>query len=129
MLEQIDTEILANRVGTLATIAPGGGPQQTAVWFIVQDDHILISINAKRKKARNLAANATCSLLIFHPQSDDYYAEVRGTATLIEDNDYRVADVIAQRYDADFRAFDQPGDGRIVIDIAPERIVLTDVRD
>jgi hypothetical protein len=67
-------------------------------------------------------------MLVYHPDTSDYVVEIRGTATLIADDDYAKADVIGVKYGADFRSFDQPGDGRFVIDIVPERVLVTDVR-
>jgi hypothetical protein len=75
VLDTIDPEILANDTAVIATISPAGVPQLTAVWYVIQDGH-----------------------------------------------------VIAKRYNADFRAFDQPGDGRWIIEVAPTRVVITDVR-
>lgn len=128
MLDQIDPAILTNTTGVLATLGQTGAPELTAVWFAVKDGHLLVSINAKRKKARNLQGNAAVSMLIYHPETDAFFAEIRGTATLVPDNDYMQSQVIAERYNADFRAFDQPGDGRFVIDIEPTRVLITDVR-
>jgi PPOX class probable F420-dependent enzyme len=128
MLEQIDPEILANATGVLATLDSAGRPELTAVWFVVADDHVLVSINRKRKKARNLQANTAVSFLIYHPETQDYFVEIRGTATLIPDDDYKLSDTISPKYGADFRNFDKPDDGRFVIDIAPTKVLTTDVR-
>ena len=128
MLDAIDPEILANDTAVIATINPAGVPQLTAVWYVIQDGRVRVSINRKRQKSRNLQKNPNVSLLIYHPDTQDYFAEIRGQATLIADDDYQLSDVIAKRYNADFRAFDQPGDGRWIIDVAPTRVVITDVR-
>ncbi len=128
MLDSIDPEILANDTAVIATINPAGVPQLTAVWYVIQDGRVRVSINRKRQKGRNLQKNPNVSLLIYHPDTQDYFAEIRGQATLIADDDYQLSDLIAKRYNADFRAFDQPGDGRWIIDVAPTRVVITDVR-
>jgi PPOX class probable F420-dependent enzyme len=128
MLDTIDPEILANDTAVIATINPTGVPQLTAVWYVIQDGHVRVSINRKRQKGRNLQKNPNVSMLIYHPDTQNYFAEIRGQATLIADDDYQLSDVIAKRYNADFRAFDQPGDGRWLIDIAPTRVLITDVR-
>lgn len=127
-LTDIDPEILANTSGVLCTLDSAGRPQLTAVWFIERDGHLWVSINANRQKARNLAGNGEVSMLIFHPRTDSYFAEVRGTATLIADPDYALSAQVAKRYNADFRSFDQPGDTRFVIDITPSKVLTTDVR-
>ena len=128
MLEQIDPEILANSTGVLATLDAAGRPELTAVWFVIHDDHVLVSINRNRKKARNLQGSTAVSFLIYHPQTQDYFAEIRGNASLVPDDDYKLSDAISPKYGADFRNFDKPGDGRLVIDIAPAKVLITDVR-
>ena len=127
-LTDVDPEILANPTGVLGTLDASGRPQLTVVWFIVHDGHVWISINAKRQKARNLRSNDQVSFLITHTGSADYFAEIRGTAVLLTDDDYAMAEVIGEKYEADFRSFDQPGDGRFIIDIAPTKVIVTDVR-
>jgi len=127
-LADVDPEILANATGVLGTLDRAGRPQLTVVWFIVQDGHVWISINATRQKARNLQTNDQVSFLVTHPDSADYYAEIRGTATLIPDDDYRLADAIGVKYGADFRSFDRPDDGRFIVDITPSKVIVADVR-
>lgn len=127
-LDDVDPEILGNGTGVLATLDATGRPQLTVVWFIVRDGRVLVSINAKRQKTRNLQANAEVSFLITHPDTDDYFAEIRGTAQLVPDHDYRLADVIGEKYQADFRTFDRPDDGRFIVDISPVKVLVTDVR-
>ncbi len=127
-LDQIDPAILANATGVLATLGPVGAPQLTIVWFIVQDNQILISVNGNRQKVRNVQSNSAVSFLIAHPDTDAYFAEIRGTAQLIADSDYDVADQIAVKYAADFRTFDRQGDARFIVRITPKRVLITDVR-
>ncbi len=127
-LDDVDPVILSNAAGVLATLDAAGRPQLTVVWFIVRDGHVIISINAKRQKVRNLRGNPEVSFLITHPDTADYFAEIRGTAELVPDHDYAVADVIGEKYHADFRSFDRPDDGRFIVDITPAKVLLTDVR-
>ena len=127
-LDTIDPELLANLTATLATVGPSGDPQMTGVWFLVEDGHILISATGQRQKTRNLIANPLCSLLIYSPNTENYYVEIRGTAVVVPDHDYVVADRIGARYNADFRTFDGPGSTRTIIDITPGRLLITDVR-
>jgi PPOX class probable F420-dependent enzyme len=128
MLDRIDAELLSSKVATLATLSPKGAPHLTAVWFLIDGDHVLISVNGKRQKVKNVTADARCSVLIYHPDTINNFVEIRGTATLIADNDFRIADRIATRYSADFRSFDQPGDSRFIIDVLAARTIVTDVR-
>lgn len=68
-----------------------------------------------------------CSLLIYSPNTENYYVEIRGTAVVVPGDDYVVADRIAVRYNADFRTFDGPNSTRVIIDITPERFLIIDV--
>ncbi|MEZ5259853.1 MAG: pyridoxamine 5'-phosphate oxidase family protein [Ilumatobacteraceae bacterium] len=84
----------------LATNGPDGHPQLTAVWYVVEDDQIYISITESTRKAENLAVDSRCSVLIFHPET--LTTTPRSAASRIEpDHDYVFADRLGQRYDTD----------------------------
>ena len=127
-LENLDPELLANPVGVLATNGRDGLPQLTAVWYIVEAGHICISITNATRKAKNLAGDAKCSVLIFHPETANYYVEIRGTAHTEPDHDYVFADRLGQRYDTDMRTFDRADAQRLRVAIDPSKIIVTDVR-
>lgn len=124
----IDPELLANPTAVLATNGHDGHPQLTAVWYIVEDDRICISITDSTRKAKNLALDAGCSVLIFHPETPNYYVEVRGTALVESDHDYKFADRLGERYGTDMRSFDRTDARRLRIAIEPSKVVVTDVR-
>jgi PPOX class probable F420-dependent enzyme len=121
-------ELLANPTAVLATNGHDGHPQLTAVWYLVEDDRICISITESTRKARNLAADGRCSLLIFHPDTANYYAELRGIARIEPDHDYAFADRLGQRYDTDLRSFDGADARRLRVAVEPVKVVVTDVR-
>lgn len=127
-LDTIDPELFENLFATLTTLGPSGDPQSTIVWYRVEDGTILISATARRKKTKNLAADSRCSLLVCHPSTANYYVEIRGSAVVVDDADYAVADRISPRYDADFRRFDSPTDRRTAIVLTPDKVIVTDVR-
>ncbi len=127
-LEDIDPELLANPVAVLATNGRDGMPQLTAVWYIVEEGQICISITDATTKAKNIVADARCSVLIFHPETANYYVEIRGTALTEPDHDYVFADRLGQRYDTDMRTFDRADARRLRIAIDPAKIIVTDVR-
>ncbi|MEO6122144.1 MAG: TIGR03618 family F420-dependent PPOX class oxidoreductase [Ilumatobacteraceae bacterium] len=128
VLDDIDPELLANTTATLTTLGPHGDPQMTIVWFIIEDGQVLISAMERRQKTRNVVADGRCSILLQHPATANYYVELRGTADLIDDHDYAIADRIGVRYNADFRRFDGPDDRRKIIAFTPQRAIVTDVR-
>ena len=100
----------------------------TVVWFLVEEGRILISAQGQRQKTKNLIANPLCSLLIHSPDTENYYVEIRGSAVVVPDLDYVVADRIAVRYNADFRTYDGPNSTRVIIEVIPERLLISDVR-
>ena len=121
-------ELLANPTAVLATNGHDGHPQLTAVWYIVEDDRICISITESTRKAKNLAADGRCSVLIFHPETPNYYAEIRGIARIESDHDYVFADRLGRRYDTDMRSFDSADTRRLLAAIEPLKVNVTDVR-
>lgn len=127
-LANLAPELLANPTAVLATNGPDGHPQLTAVWYIVEDDRICISITDSTRKAKNLAADNRCSVLIFHPDTPNFYAEIRGIVRTEPDPDYAFADRLGQRYDTDMRSFDSPDTRRLRVAIEPVKVVVTDVR-
>jgi len=124
----IDPELLANPTAVLATKGHDGHPQLTAVWFVVEDERICISITEATRKAKNIAADGRCGVLIFHPATPNYYVEIRGTAMTEPDHDYVFADRLGERYDTDMRSFDPAGARRLRLSIEASKVVLTDVR-
>ncbi len=100
----------------------------TAVWYIVEDDEICISITESTRKAKNLAADGRCSVLIFDPDTPNHYAEIRGVARTEPDHDYVFADRLGLRYDTDMRSFDSAESRRLRVAIEPLKVVVTDVR-
>ncbi|MCB1001448.1 MAG: PPOX class F420-dependent oxidoreductase [Acidimicrobiales bacterium] len=127
-LANLPPDLLTNRTAVLATNGHDGHPQLTAVWYIVEDDRICISITESTRKAKNLADDGRCSVLIFHPETPNYYAEIRGFARIEPDHDYVFADRLGQRYDADMRSFDSANVRRLRVAIEPLKVVVTDVR-
>jgi PPOX class probable F420-dependent enzyme len=124
----IEPELLANPTAVLATNGHDGHPQLTAVWYIVEDNRICISITESTRKAKNLAADNRCSVLIFHPETPNYYVEIRGTAHAEPDHDYVFADRLGERYDTDMRTFDRADARRLRVTVDPFKVVVTDVR-
>ncbi|MEZ5227773.1 MAG: TIGR03618 family F420-dependent PPOX class oxidoreductase [Acidimicrobiales bacterium] len=124
----IDPELLANPTAVLATNGQDAHPQLTAVWYIVEDDRICISIDESTRKAKNLAIESRCSVLTFHPETPNYYVEIRGSARIEPDHDYLFADRLGQRYGTDMRSFDSIDTRRLRVAIDPLKVIVTDVR-
>ena len=112
-IASIDPEILSNPTAIIATNGADGRPQLSAIWYLVHDDRIKMSVTESTQK---------------HPDSPDYYIEIRGDITITPDPDYAFADQLGSRYGADLRTFDKPTDRRVVLSLNPVKINVTDVR-
>jgi PPOX class probable F420-dependent enzyme len=120
-------DLLEIPVATLATIAPDGRPQVSAVWFLVEDDSIQLSLNTARRKVQNLQRNPGCALMLLDLANPYRYLEIRGDAEITPDSDYRFADRVGAKYGANLREMDQPGETRVVVTIRPSRINAVDL--
>ena len=111
-------------VGVLATIGPGGFPQVTALWFLYdeQDGAVRFSLNTARQKTKNLRRRPECSFLVLDPANPYRTIEIRGRAELQLDDAYAFADRVGQKYDADLRKMDRPGEQRVVVTLRPEKV-------
>jgi PPOX class probable F420-dependent enzyme len=115
-------DLLDAQIATVATIAPDGRPQLSAVWFLAEDGTVKISLNASRRKVRNLRLNPSCTLFILDLANPLRYLEIRGDAQLTPDDDYEFAGRLGTKYGADVRGFDGPGQTRVVVTIQPTRV-------
>jgi hypothetical protein len=56
------------------------------------------------------------------------YLEVRGDAEVSPDDDYAFADRVGEKYGADLRERDRPGERRVVVRVRPTRINAVNLR-
>ena len=85
------------RFAVMATVRPDGFPQQTVMWYDLEDDFVLLNTLRGRIKDANLRRDPRLSLCI----EDDYrYVTLEGVAELIEDQETAQADIarLAIRY-------------------------------
>lgn len=122
-------DLLEAPVASLTTIGANGYPQSTLTWFAYEDGQIKLSLSRSRQKTKNLFKNPKVSLLILDPGSPMRYLEIRGDATAAADPDLKFAKgTIGTKYNADVTSYDQPGDERLVITIAPTNVYAVDMR-
>jgi PPOX class probable F420-dependent enzyme len=115
-------DLLQARVATLATVGSDGRPQLSAVWFVAEGDTVRLSLNRGRQKVKNLLANPACNLFILDLEQPFRYLELRGDAEIAPDPDYEFAARVSAKYDTDVKAFDGPGDSRVVVTVRPTRV-------
>jgi PPOX class probable F420-dependent enzyme len=107
--------------GALATIAPSGYPQVTAVSFFFDEDdqEVKLSLNETRKKVRNLQSDSRCDLFLFDFANPLRYLEIRADAELMPDEGKEFAARAGAKYGQDFTQHDQPGEERFVVTLHP----------
>jgi PPOX class probable F420-dependent enzyme len=115
-------DLLEGQVASLATIDRDGFPQVTEVWFLLDGGEIKLSLNTSRRKTQNLAERPKCSLFLLDLSNPYRYLEVRGRARIEPDDDYAFAHKVGEKYGADLKVHDGPGDRRVVVTIEPVKV-------
>jgi PPOX class probable F420-dependent enzyme len=120
-------DLLESQFATLGTLGADGLPQLTEVWFLDDAGELKISLNSSRAKTKNLEARPACSVLILDLQNPYRYLEIRGNARIEDDPDHAFADRVGQKYGADLREHDRPGETRVVVTVEPVRVHAVDM--
>jgi PPOX class probable F420-dependent enzyme len=108
---------------TVATIDPGGRPQTSLVWAKRDGDDVLFSTIKGRRKYANLARDPRLSALVYDPADPYTYAEVRGTAAIIDDPGAELINELALKYTG--QPFgERAGEERVIVRIRPDKVVL-----
>ena len=121
-------DLLDSEVATLATVGPDGRPQLSEVWFLADGDQVVMSLNTRRQKVKNLETEPACTALLLDLQNPYRYLEIRGDAEITPDDDYSFADRLGAKYHADLRNHDRPGEYRVVVTVRPTRVNAVDMR-
>lgn len=85
------------RFAVVATINPDGSPQQTVLWYTLEDNIIVMNTTADRQKTRNLERDPRVSICV----PDGYrYVVISGRAELNENQEQSQKDIeqLAIRY-------------------------------
>lgn len=107
-------------LAVLATINADGSPQTSVVWVGRDGDDVLISTAAGRRKDVNLRRDPRASVSVIDKNDPERYVEIRGTATVTEDDGRRLAVALAEQYEG-------PGAGQEYLDL-PAEVVRVVVR-
>jgi PPOX class probable F420-dependent enzyme len=105
----------------LVTLMGDGSPQVSPVWVGRDGDHTVVVNTAKgRVKHRNILGDPRVALSI-HDQDNPYeYVQVRGRATLSDEDALAHADELARRYFG--RDFPTRDEERVIIRITPDAV-------
>ncbi|HEY3991396.1 MAG TPA: PPOX class F420-dependent oxidoreductase [Ktedonobacteraceae bacterium] len=115
------------RFAVLATLNENGTIQQTAMWYLLEGDTIVMNTKAGRVKDRNLRRDPRISICL---ENGYHYLTISGTVELIEDQATAKRDIhrLAVRYDGEESATRQMAEQfskeqRVTIHLTPERII------
>ena len=108
----------------LATLMPDGSPQNTQVWVETDGEYILVVTAEGRQKVKNVRRDPRVALNVFDPTNAFRIASVRGRVVdVTTEGADRLIDELAKKYlNEDAYPFRQPGEVRLTIKIAPEKI-------
>ena len=108
----------------LATLNPDGSPQVTPVWVDFDGSHVIVNTARGRVKAKNLAREPRVALSIADPENPYRYLGVQGRVIeMTEQGGDAHIDKMAKKYlGKDSYPFRQPGEVRLVVKIAPDKV-------
>lgn len=125
LTEEMRAFLSERRFGVLATISEDGLPQQTVMWFELEDDRVMMNTLRGRVKDRHLRRDPRASLCV----EDGYrYLTITGAAELNEDPEIAQADIarLARRYhgpSADAQIAQFQGQQRVTVYLPIESVV------
>jgi PPOX class probable F420-dependent enzyme len=109
----------------LATRSPAGRLHATPVWFLYENDQILINTSKGRAKLRDMQAHPEVALAIVDRENPYQYVQVQGIVVAADArNGARDIDRLSQRYVGRpyaYPAGDKP-ENRVSVRIAPQRV-------
>jgi PPOX class probable F420-dependent enzyme len=110
-------------VGTITDLRPDGSPHSTIVWVDVDDHGVSFNTAYGRAKPTYIGEDGRVSLTVIDPQDPYRWLSVSGTATLVDEGADDQIDRLAKKYiGADSYPFRQPGERRVSVRIAVERL-------
>lgn len=115
-------DLLKIPVGVLATQGADACPQVSALWFVVDDEKVKLSLNTTRQKVKNLRQRPECTLFLMDPGNPYRTMEIRARAEIDSNTADHVVARVAQKYGADVRQNDRPGETRVAVTLYPIKI-------
>jgi PPOX class probable F420-dependent enzyme len=107
----------------VTTIDPDGSPQMSLVWAKTDGDVVVFSTIKGRRKYANLTRDPRIGALVYAAADPYVYAEVRGTATIIEDPRAELINELALKYTGE-RFGERPGEQRVIVRIKPAKVIF-----
>ena len=108
----------------VATLMPDGSPHLTQVWVNTNGEHILVNTFEGAQKLRNIRRDPRVAVNVVDPGNAWRLASIRGRVVDIatEGADDHIDELARKYLGVDSYPFRQPGQVRVKVTIAPERI-------
>ncbi|HWP46605.1 MAG TPA: PPOX class F420-dependent oxidoreductase [Candidatus Limnocylindrales bacterium] len=112
---------------SVATLMPDGSPQVSVVWIDTDGRYILFNTARGRLKERNLRRDPRVALSITNSQNPYQEVMIRGRVVeMTQDGADAHIDKLAKKYlGVDKYPYRQPGEQRVIIKIAPEKVGIS----
>ncbi|MEU8865956.1 PPOX class F420-dependent oxidoreductase [Streptomyces umbrinus] len=108
---------------SVATLGPGGAPQNSVVWFKREGDTVLFSSTDGRQKIRNLRRDPRVSISVYDLANPYTSVEIRGTAEILPDEGKRLPHELSHKYLGIDPPEEKDDEVRVIVRVVPERIV------
>ncbi|MEV4034286.1 PPOX class F420-dependent oxidoreductase [Streptomyces umbrinus] len=108
---------------SVATLGPGGAPQNSVVWFKREGDTVLFSSTDGRQKIRNLRRDPRVSISVYDFANPYTSVEIRGTAEILPDEGKRLPHELSHKYLGIDPPEEKDDEVRVIVRVVPERIV------
>jgi PPOX class probable F420-dependent enzyme len=108
----------------IATLNGDGSPQVSAVWVGLDGDNVTFNTAEGRLKTKNLQRDERVAISIAAAENPYENLIIQGKVVeMTHDGADEDIDALAKRYlDADSYPFRQPGEERVIVKIAPEKV-------
>jgi PPOX class probable F420-dependent enzyme len=126
--ELAKTLLAGKNFATIATLMPSGAPQASVIWIDAEGDTIVFNTAEGRIKPNNMRRDARVAITVHNAENPYQQAMIRGRVTdLVHEGAEEHIDFLAKKYmDLDSYPYRQPGEQRVMIKIAADKVGLMD---
>ncbi|WP_151478416.1 PPOX class F420-dependent oxidoreductase [Streptomyces albicerus] len=121
--DSVRTLLDGKNFASVATLGPGGAPQNSVVWIKREGDTVLFSSTDGRQKVRNLRRDPRISISVFDLANPYTSVEIRGTAEILPDEGKRLPYELSHKYLGIDPPAEKDDEVRVIIRVVPERII------
>ncbi|MFZ1490731.1 MAG: pyridoxamine 5'-phosphate oxidase family protein [Ilumatobacteraceae bacterium] len=110
-------------VAVFTTVDSDGLPQSTALWYLLDEGELRLSVRSDRRKLKNLQTHPKATLFITDPTSSIRTLEIRAAVEIRPDPDKEQSQRFAPSYGHAPSSWDPEGTTRSVLVLKPMKIV------